>query len=288
MKTFNTENNFPLISIIIPTFNRADWIEAAIESILMQTFQNFELLVIDDGSTDNTQKIVSRCDEKIKYYFQKNKGPSAARNYGIKKAKGKYICFLDSDDRWVVNKLETQVNLVAADPNIKICYTDEIWIRSGVRVNQKIIHKKYSGWIYQHCLPLCIISPSSVMIHRELFDKVGLFDEDLIVCEDYDLWLRVSSFYPIAFIEQSLIIKYGGHEDQLSQKFWGMDRLRVKALEKMLAHNDLSIENKIATIKMLDQKCDILANGFFKRGKIEEGNLYLSIKEKYALSATKP
>jgi len=161
MTSLKNKNNHPLISIIIPTFNRADWIKAAIESVLKQTYQNFELLIIDDGSTDNTKKIISFCDKKIKYYFQKNKGPSAARNFGIKEANGKYICFLDSDDQWAKTKLERQLNLIFADPNIKICYTDEIWIRNGKRVNQKKIHKKYSGWIYQHCLPLCIISPSS-------------------------------------------------------------------------------------------------------------------------------
>jgi hypothetical protein len=195
------------------------------------------------------------------------------------------ITFLDSDDRWLKQKLQTQVELMIRNPDIKTCYTDEIWIRRGVRVNQKKIHQKYSGWIYQKCLPLCIISPSSVMIHREVFDKVGLFDEDFLVCEDYDLWLRVSHLFPITFIDQPLIIKNGGHEDQLSHRLWGMDRFRVQALEKILQENSISSDDRIATIDMLKYKCKILANGCFKRGKTEEANYYLSVITRYSNSA---
>lgn len=271
----------PLVSVIIPTYNRASWLPGAIESVLKQSFADFELLIIDDGSTDNTHEIIDRSGDRIRYFHQSNRGPSAARNLGIKNARGKYITFLDSDDRWLKNKLLSQVNLMTADPQIKICYTNEIWIRRGERVNPGKIHQKYSGGIYQRCLPLCIISPSSVMIHREVLDRVGVFDETLPVCEDYDLWLRISSRYPISFIDKPLIIKNGGHEDQLSHQNWGMDRFRVTAMEKMLQQNELGSEDRMATIKVLQKKCSVLANGFFKRGKIDAGNFYLSIKEKY-------
>jgi len=281
MKTFSGQNTAPKVSVIIPTYNRCAWIKHAIDSVLQQTYQNFELLIVDDGSTDITKGILAEYGKKIKYFYQSNKGPASARNLGIKQSKGTYICFLDSDDRWVKSKLETQINLVTEHPEIKICYTNETWIRKGIRVNQKQIHQKYSGWIYRRCLPLCIISPSSVMIHRDVFEKVGNFDEEMTVCEDYDLWLRISQRYPISFINKKKIVKYGGHEDQLSHKFWGMDRFRVKALEKMLTKKNLSEEDRNATIKMLHRKCDILANGFFKRGKKKDGDLYLSIKNKY-------
>ncbi|MDZ7263035.1 MAG: glycosyltransferase, partial [candidate division KSB1 bacterium] len=199
-------NDQPLVSVIIPTYNRAAWLEGAIESILDQSYSNFEILVIDDGSTDDTPGIAARYGETVRYISQPNRGPAAARNLGVKYATGHYIAFLDSDDRWRKHKLFQQVALMVSDPSIKICYTDEIWIRRGRRVNQRKIHRKYSGWIYQRCLPLCIISPSSVMIHRDLFSEVGGFDENLPVCEDYDLWLRISCTYPIAFIDQPLII----------------------------------------------------------------------------------
>ncbi len=278
----DTKQNYPFVSIIIPTYNRASWLPGAIDSVLEQTFQDYELLIVDDGSTDNTQEMVAGYGDKVKYLYQNNKGPSAARNLGIKSAQADLLSFLDSDDRWLKNKLHTQVDLMISNPSIKICYTDEIWIRLGKRVNPKKIHKKYSGWIYQKCLPLCIISPSSAMIRREVFERVGLFDESLLVCEDYDLWLRISRYYPISFIDLPLILKNGGHDDQLSRQLWGMDRFRVKALEKILQENSLSADDKKATIEMLHQKCTILANGCFKRGKIREGNFYLSIKGKYS------
>ena len=269
------------VSVIIPTFNRADWIKYAIDSVLNQTYSNFELIIVDDGSTDNTRDVIAQYGDSIRYFFQENKGPAAARNLGIINARGSYICFLDSDDQWLKQKLEEQIKLVVVNPEIKVCYTNEIWIRRGVRVNPRKIHQKFSGWIYQRCLPLCIISPSSVMVHQHVFEKVGLFDEKMTVCEDYDLWLRVSHHYPITFIEKPLIIKYGGHEDQLSRKFWGMDIYRVQAMEKMLQQYDLTPEDQKATIEMLCQKCDILANGFFKRGKVKEGQFYLKLKSKY-------
>lgn len=280
-KTSSEHITEPKVSIIIPTYNRCAWIKHAIDSVLQQTYQNFELLIVDDGSTDITKGVLSEYGNKIKYFYQSNKGPAAARNLGIKKSNGDYICFLDSDDRWVKSKLQTQVDLVTKNPEIKICYTDEIWIRKGIRVNQKQIHQKYSGWIYQRCLPLCIISPSSVMIYRDVFDKAGYFDEDMIVCEDYDLWLRISHLYPITFIKEAKIVKYGGHADQLSHKFWGMDQFRVKALEKMLQKKSLSTEDRDATIKMLHRKCDILKNGFLKREKTKEAEYFDSLKVKY-------
>jgi len=281
VKTLTDQKATPKVSIIIPTYNRCAWIKNAIDSVLQQTYQNFELLIIDDGSTDITKSVLTKYENSIKYFYQENKGPSSARNLGIRKAKGEFISFLDSDDRWLKRKLETQVKLAESDPNIKICYTDEIWIRNGIRVNQKNIHKKHSGWIYQKCLPLCIISPSSVLMHREVFEEVGTFDEEQTVCEDYDLWLRMSNVYPIRFINKPLIVKYGGHADQLSQKYWGMDRYRIKAMVKMLDTDQLSAENRMATIRVLHKKCRILANGFLKRGNKEEENLYLSIIKKY-------
>jgi glycosyltransferase involved in cell wall biosynthesis len=281
MITVTADKKSPLVSIIIPTFNRKKRIETAIVSVLHQTYKNFELIIVDDGSRDETEKVIKQYGNHLLYFFQTNQGVSAARNLGIEKSKGSYICFLDSDDAWLENKLETQVNLIRANPQIKICFTDEIWIRNGIRVNPKKIHRKYSGWIYQKCLPLCIISPSSVMIHREVFEQVGRFDPQMTVCEDYDLWLRISHHYPLTFIPQRLVIKKGGHQDQLSRKYWGMDQYRVRALEKMLQNYTLSPADKKATLNTLHRKCEILANGFNKRGKKQKADYYTSLKKKY-------
>lgn len=277
----------PLVSVIIPTFNRRDVINEAIESVLQQSFKDFELIVADDGSTDGTGQLLEDYGDTIRCLFQENKGPAAARNLGIEKANGLYISFLDSDDMWLPDKLFTQMDLILSNPDIKICYTDEIWIRNGVRVNQKKRHKKYDGRIFQYCLAMCIISPSSVLMHRDIFDHVGRFDENLMVCEDYDLWLRASLMYPIHFINEPLIIKRDGHSDQLSHKYWGMDRFRITAIEKILADPDLTKEHQTAALKTLDKLCRIVGNGFLKRGKINEGNYFLSIPEKYHSSKSK-
>lgn len=269
------------MSVIIPTFNRAQWLVKAIDSVLKQTYSNFELLVVDDGSTDETYHVVSPYQNQVKYFKQPNKGVAAARNFGIKNSCGRLLAFLDSDDQWNKRKLEIQVNAMTAEPSVKICYTREIWIRNGARVNPKYYHRKYSGWIYQKCLPRCIVSASSVLIDREVFRQIGLFDEEMTVCEDYDFWLRVSCIYPIILIDQPLIEKYGGHQDQLSTMFWGMDRFRVRSLVKILEQNRLSLEDHQATVAMLRKKCSILAQGFLKRGKTDEADHYFSLIEKY-------
>lgn len=273
----------PNVSVIIPTYNRASFLPNAITSILQQTYEDYEVIVIDDGSTDETPRVLKQFEGKIKVLFQKNRGASAARNLGIQEADGNYISFLDSDDQWTRKKLQIQMQRIQEDPDIKICYTDEIWIRNGVRVNQKKRHRKYDGWFIDKMLPLCLISPSSVLIHREIFDTVGMFDEGLPVCEDYDLWLRINVRYPITFIPEPLIIKFGGHEDQLSRQYGAIDRFRVQALEKLLDNPYLKEVYRPLVIQTIRQKCRILANGCFKRGKIEQGKVFQAMIQKYQL-----
>ena len=271
----------PAVTVIIPTFNREQFLKEAVDSVLSQTYDDFELIVVDDGSTDKTKKMLQDYGQRLTYIFQENRGVSAARNRGIAEAKGELISFLDSDDLWKRDKLSIQTDLMKSQKGVMISFTDEIWIRKGVRVNPMKKHQKHSGRIYEKCLPLCIISPSSVMIRRELFDTVGLFDETLSVCEDYDLWLRISSRYPVFFIDKKLIVKRGGHPDQLSNRSWGNDRLRITALLKMLKDNHLDEKQKQITEQELIRKCRVLVNGYLKRGNIEQGNRYKALMEKY-------
>lgn len=272
----------PSVSVIIPTFNRADFINEAIDSVLNQTYRDFEIIIVDDGSTDRTADVIAAYDNEIIYEYQPNSGPSAARNRGIGLAKGKYLSFLDSDDLWLKHKLKIQMDLLFENPEIKICYTDEIWIRNGVRVNQKKVHEKYSGFIFQRCLPLCIISPSSIVLHKNVFSNIGTFDETLPVCEDYDLWLRISAKYPVNYIDKKLIVKRGGHADQLSKKLWGMDRFRVQSIVKVIENIKLNDDDHCAAITMLRAQCRILANGCHKRGKYKEEEYYRTLSEKYS------
>jgi len=268
----------PLISVIIPTYNRAAFLREAIDSVLAQTEKDFELLIVDDGSTDETRAVAESYGGPARYFFQPNAGASVARNLGIKHAHGKFITFLDSDDLWLPKKLARQIEWMNAHPEIMLCYTDEIWIRHGVRVNQKKIHAKAGGWIYPHCLPRCIISPSSVLMRRELFEAVGVFDEQLPICEDYDLWLRVASRFEVGFLAEPLIVKRGGHADQLSNSEFGIDRYRVTALLKIYESGILKREWQQETAAMIRVKCEVLENGFRKRGNIAAANLYAELK----------
>ena len=275
-----------MISIIIPTYNRASFLEEAIQSVLDQDYfarhgaSSFEFLVIDDGSTDNTEDIVKSSGNQMRYHFQEHKGVSAARNLGLELAQGDYIAFLDSDDLWKKEKISIQMSYMNAFPRAKVCYTEEVWMRGGVFVNPKKKHRKYSGWIFDHVLPLCLISLSSALFRREVFEQIGKFDEELLACEDYDFGIRLALKYPVYFLPKPLIIKRGGHADQLSKKYWGMDRFRVKALEKTL-NLDLTPDQEMLVKQEIVRKCQILAVGFEKRNNKAEARKYISLIEKY-------
>jgi len=274
------------ISLIIPSYNRSSSLNRALQSVLSQSHLPNEIIVVDDGSNDNTAEMLREEFPQVTYLYQSNKGVSSARNLGIQHSTGDWIAFLDSDDTWLSHKLEKQVSALQQSPELKICHTEEIWIRNGVRVNAMNKHKKSGGWIFKQCLPLCAMSPSSIMIHRDIFDHLGLFDENLVACEDYDLWLRISNQYPVLFLEQPLINKYGGHSDQLSQQHWGMDRFRIQALDKLLKHSIVSDENKHLAINMLLKKSRIFQKGAEKRGKIEATAHYQALIKHYSNELT--
>jgi glycosyltransferase involved in cell wall biosynthesis len=257
------------ISVIIPTHNRAHTLKRALDSVLQQTLPADEIIVVDDGSTDNTAELLQTEYPQAVYLQQANAGVSRARNAGINAARNDWLALLDSDDAWHPQKLERQAHALQTQPQYRLCHTDEIWIRNGKRVNPMNKHAKRGGYIFQHCLPLCAISPSSVLMHRDLLDEVGPFDETLPACEDYDLWLRITARYPVLYLDEALITKYGGHDDQLSRKHWGMDRFRIQALEKIINRGELNPEDRRAALEMLEQKLGILLTGARKRGNDE-------------------
>jgi glycosyltransferase involved in cell wall biosynthesis len=240
-------------------------IARALDSVRAQTRKADEILVVDDGSTDDTARFVSEAYPEARLLRQENRGVSAARNAGIRASEGELVAFLDSDDEWLPRKLERQLEAMEASPDTLLCHTNEIWIRNGRRVNPMKKHEKSGGWIFEKALPLCVISPSSVLASRRLFDAVGLFDEDLPACEDYDLWLRVCAFHPVLFVDEPLLVKHGGHEDHLSRRHWGMDRFRIQALRKILDRDDLPEDYRRAAEAMLANKQEIFARGARKR-----------------------
>ena len=257
------------ISVIIPVYNRPVFVQEAIQSVLDQTYSNVEIIVVNDGSTDNTPFVLQSFGDQIRLIHQENKGVSAARNTGIKHSNSKWIAFLDSDDIWLPDKLRLQMKFFEDHPDARICQTEEIWIKNNKRLYPKKKHKKRSGMIFEHCLPLCIVSPSAVMIHREMFDFVGMFDESLPACEDYDLWLRISCQYPIYLLDQPLITKRGGHDDQLSQAI-RLDRFRIQALVKLLKSGVLTNEQTRLAKNELERKCRIYQKGCIKHGRLDE------------------
>jgi glycosyltransferase involved in cell wall biosynthesis len=269
-----------MVSVIITTYNRRSFLKAAVLSVLVQDYKDKEVIIVDDGSTDDSFKELE--DLPVQYIWKENGGISSARNKGIEVARGSYIAFLDVDDLWKKKKLSTQMTMMYEE-GYEISYTDEIWIRNGEHLNQRSIHKKYSGFIFEKCLPLCIISPSSVIMKRSVFDVAGLFDETMPVCEDYDMWLRITARYPVLFVEKPLIVKQGGHEDQLSKRYPAMDRFRIQSIARILENGVLNKTMRNDAIRELEKKCRIYVLGVIKRGKTEEAQYYSALIRRYAV-----
>lgn len=242
------------ITVIIPTYNRAEFILRAIKSVQNQTIKVDEIIVVDDGSNDNTKEILKDLD--IKYIYQKNKGVSSARNMGIKNCNNDWIAFLDSDDTWHETKIEKQIIFHQQNKEIMLSHTNELWDRNGKIINQKKHQEKPSGFCFLQNLAACKIGPSTVMIHADIFNQIGLFDENLTVCEDYDLWLRISKEFEIGYIDEKLITKYAGHENQLSFTTFAIDQYRIQALEKHLESN-----HKDDVQKELIKKIELILKG---------------------------
>jgi glycosyltransferase involved in cell wall biosynthesis len=276
-------NQLPMVSVILPTYNRAWIVKESILSVLAQTFQDYELIVVDDGSTDDTRIILDEFQDRIMVIHRENSGVSSARNHGVAAAKGKWIAFLDSDDLWMPGKLAVQMEFFLSNPDVRICQTDEIWIRNGCRINPKKYHKKPSGDIFLPSLSLCLVSPSAVMMEKEFFNQMGGFDETLPSCEDYDFWLRIGCKYPISLIPNPLVIKRGGHPDQLSAAP-GLDRYRIRSLSKILKTEKLTPVQFQKTVEMLNAKIDIYANGCVKRGNLEEAAYIKSLAKDFMSS----
>lgn len=259
------------IDVIIPTYNRAHVLSRAIESVLTQGYQDYLLHIVDDGSSDETALLLKKYSEdpRIKIYYQKNSGVSAARNLAAFKSGGDWISFLDSDDEWLPNKLATQVDFIQKNPGYRFLHTEEIWVRNGKRVNPKLKHQKTNVELLTRSLDFCLISPSTVLIRRDLFLEHQGFNESFKVCEDYDLWLKILSREEVGFISTPMTIKYGGHQDQLSTQFVAMDYWRIKSLVDLYQGQHLSKEIKNQIKAVVVQKSEILLKGYLKHQNLK-------------------
>ena len=256
-----------MVSVIIPTYNRSNLVGEAVVSALAQKDVDLEVIVVDDGSDDDTPSVVASFGAAIRPVFQPHGGVSAARNTGIREARGEWLAFLDSDDLWLPRKLRRQLDFFSEQPDFRICQTEETWIRNGRKLNPKSYHQKPQGYCFPKLLERCLVSPSAVVIHRGMFEEVGFFDESLPACEDYDLWLRIGFRYPIGLVDESLTIKRGGHPDQLSNTIAALDRYRILALARLLQTEPLSAIQREQVLQVLVKKCHIYSAGCRKRGR---------------------
>ena len=266
------------VSVIIPTYNRGPLLEKAVHSVFAQSYDDYEIIVIDDGSSDDTKTRMAKYNSRVRYVYQDNRGPAAARNRGIREAQYSFLAFLDSDDWFASGKLEIQLTRMQEEPHYLISHTDEIWYRRGKLLNQKKRHHKPGGYIFARCLELCTVSMSTVMVRRELFDSIGLFDETLPCCEDYDFWLRASIEQPFLKIDEPLTLKDGGRPDEISVQYRvGMDKYRIASICNLLENESLSPEQRTLAKKELAHKSRVYGNGCIKHGRPEEGQYYLDI-----------
>ncbi len=278
--------NLPMtgLSVIIPTYNRSVMIVRALDSVKCQTMTCDEIIIVDDGSTDYTYDAVKtfsrNCEIPVQYFKQDNSGPAAARNRGIRESKFSHIAFLDSDDHWQKKKLQIQYGEMLTNPEYLVSHTKERWFRRGQHLNQKKIHQPRNGYIFDHCLRLCGVGMSTVMVRKELFETAGLFNEELRCCEDYDFWLRISCIHDFLLINKALTIKEGGRDDQVSYQYRiGMDRLRIHSIIGLVTRGMLNPEQTRITLKELQRKCNLYGTGCLKHGRIIQGRQYLALAE---------
>jgi glycosyltransferase involved in cell wall biosynthesis len=232
-----------LVSVLIPTYNRAGELPSAIESVLAQSYQPVEVVVVDDGSTDGTETLVRGRYPQVRYLRQTNRGPAAARNAGIKAASGRYIAFLDSDDRWTPRKLEQQIGLFRTRPDVGLVFSSVRFVnRRGRTVDERRYDPSFRGRVAERILSFSEIVLSSVVVRRTCIDQVGFFDEALMIAEDWDLYFRLAMDYPVDFIDEPLVFRLI-HEKNLQHDFSKIERSledQLRVVRRMYSHPRLS------------------------------------------------
>ena len=270
----------PPVSVIIPVYNRPAMVREALASVLAQTFRNFEILAVDDGSTDDTPERLEEAAEgaPLRVIRIEHCGkPGAVRNRGVEAARGELLAFLDSDDLWAPEKLESQLALhgvASAAP--RISHTRERWLRNGREVSQGSQRHRRAGDLFVDSLKKCIIGPSTVMMERSLFEELGGFREDVEIAEDYELWLRVTHREPVAYLDEALTVKRAGPWDQLSERHGGIELFRIQALRELVEQGGFgdNPEHAAEARRELGRKCRIYASGCRKRGREAEAQEY--------------
>ena len=274
----------PLVSVIIPVYNRFEMAKEAISSVIGQTYKDLEIIIVDDGSIDMTSTLAVYFgdDPRVKYLKINHSGmPGFVRNRGVELSKGKYLAFLDSDDLWMDKKVEKQIKYLETNSKYKVVHTREAWIRNGKTISQAGFKHRRFGNIFPDALEKCIIGPSTVLLEKELYRSLGGFRNDLEIAEDYELWLKLSNSNDVAYIDEALITKRAGHIGQLSEKYGQIEIFRIRGLKELVEQHYFSLENQKLAELELAKKCKIYAAGCRKRKKVDEANLHESIAIKY-------
>ena len=272
-----------LVSVIIPVHNRPALVKRALSSVVNQSFKNLELIVVDDGSTDSTPLEVEKSYPDVKLIKTLHRGVSAARNAGIKTSSGEYVAFLDSDDAWEKDKLKHQVDYLRINKNIRWVHTDERWIRNGAEISKPLRYKKCGGDVFFNLLELTMIGASTVMARADFFKEAGLFDEEMVVCEDNDLWLRMALLSSVGYIDEKLTTKYAGHKGQLSRTVLHQDTYRVKSLAKLLREGRLSKGQRREILEVLKKKLGYIISGLEKKGLYSEAGGYGELAREFEI-----
>ena len=267
-------DDHPLVSVIIPTHDRLALLMEAIDSVRAQSYAPIELIVVDDGSTDGTARRL-RAEPGVRLLGMDHTGyPGAVRNAGVAIATGDYLAFLDSDDLWMPDKLALQMELLRESPEVPIVHSRELWLRDGRTVSQAGQRHRRAGRLFADAVRKCVIGPSTVVLHRVVLREVGGFREDLQIAEDYELWLRVTARFPVAYCDQPLVTKRAGHGDQLSERYGQIERFRIDALAPLVAADYWAEPERTIARRELARKCQIHAAGARKRGRAAEADRY--------------
>ncbi len=273
----------PLISVLVPTYNRKALLRESLESVFAQDFSGYEVIVVDDGSNDGTEKMIAGLRKRfnLRYIRVNHSGmPGKVRNIGAAEAKGDFLAFLDSDDLWLPEKLSRQMRYMKKG-GARISHTREIWLREGREISQKGQKHRREGMIFRDALKKCIIGPSTVIMERDFFEESGGFREDLEIAEDYEFWLRITCRNPVGYLDEALTVKRAGGWDQLSEKYGHIEYFRIKGLRALVGNGYFEDLHALARQELV-RKCRIYAAGCSKRGRAEEAARFESEAEEYA------
>lgn len=280
------------VSVIIPVYNASNYVAKAINSVLAQGYNNYEIIVVDDGSTDETREVLNGYEDRIRYVYQNNAGPAKARNTGIKQARGDYITFLDADDLWLPDKLEKQLSFFNIHPQYSLVFTDMQHI-----VGANVIHKSYlkeknyqylsSGSIYENLLRECFIFTPTVMVKRECLERVGFFNENLRIAEDYDLWLRIADKFQIGFLDQPLVIR-NRHKNNLTEDRYLYIISGIQMMEELYRKDKGSKRRKKIIEEELGKRYFALGYYFFDLGQQKEAQYNFLKSLKYSIQSIRP